>query len=153
MHIAIYSRGFITEDLANIQLLLDELLREEITAVIYEPFYHTLQPHIRFNAEPLTFMRPEDLNSLTIDCLVSLGGDGTLLDTVCYVRDKNIPVLGINFGRLGFLASIGKEDIYAAVKALKQRTYVVDKRTLLHLDANIPLFWRCALRPQRFYYP
>jgi NAD+ kinase len=140
MQIAIYSRGFITEDLANIRLLLDELQREEIVPVIYEPFYHSLKPHVPFRERPATFSRAEDLNSLTIDCLVSLGGDGTLLDTVCYVRDKNIPVLGINFGRLGFLASIGKEDIHAAVKALLNRTYVVDKRTLLHLDANIPLF-------------
>src|SRR5690606_16231535 len=52
----------------------------------------------------------------------------------------NILVLGVNFGRLGFLASIGKEEIQAAVHALLHRTYVVDKRTLLHLDANIPLF-------------
>jgi len=140
MHIALYSRGFITEDLANIRSLLDELQREEITPVIYEPFYHSLQPHVQFRERPDTFSRPEDLDSLTIDCLVSLGGDGTLLDTVCYVRDKNIPVLGINFGRLGFLASIGKEAIHAAVKALLNRTYVVDKRTLLHLDANISLF-------------
>ncbi len=140
MQIAIYSRGFITEDLANIRLLLDELQRQEIVPVIYEPFYHSLQPHVQFKERPATFSRAEDLNGLTIDSLVSLGGDGTLLDTVCYVRDKNIPVLGINFGRLGFLASIGKEEIHAAVKALLNRTYVVDKRTLLHLDANIPLF-------------
>jgi NAD+ kinase len=140
MQIAIYSRGFITEDLANIRLLLDELQGHDIVPVIYEPFYHSLQPHVQFKERPATFSRAEDLNSLTIDSLVSLGGDGTLLDTVCYVRDKNIPVLGINFGRLGFLASIGKEEIHAAVKALLNRTYVVDKRTLLHLDANIPLF-------------
>jgi len=140
MQIALYSRGFITADLGNIKLLLDELQRQEITPVMYEPFYRSLQPHIPFASEPETFAHAGDLDSMTIDCLVSLGGDGTLLDTVCFVRDKNIPVLGINFGRLGFLASIGKEEIHAAVKALQQRTYVVDKRTLLHLDCNIPLF-------------
>jgi NAD+ kinase len=74
------------------------------------------------------------------DCLVSLGGDGTLLDTVTLVRDKNIPVLGINFGRLGFLASLGKENLDAAVRALVDRNYVIDKRTLIHLDADVPLF-------------
>jgi NAD+ kinase len=56
------------------------------------------------------------------------------------VRDKNIPVLGINFGRLGFLASIGKEELTTAVTALANRTFVVDKRSLIHLDANLPLF-------------
>lgn len=139
MQIAIYSRGFVADDLPNIQLLLDELQREEIDAIIYEPFYRSLQPHITLPAGQATFLRAEDLYGNT-DILVSLGGDGTLLDTVCYVRDKNIPVLGINFGRLGFLASIGKEDIHAAVQALQHRTYIVDKRTLLHLDCNVPLF-------------
>jgi NAD+ kinase len=72
--------------------------------------------------------------------VISLGGDGTLLDTVTLVRDKNIPVVGINFGRLGFLASIGRDELSAAVKALARRSYIIDKRTLIHLDSNVPLF-------------
>ena len=72
--------------------------------------------------------------------MISLGGDGTLLDTVSLVRDKNIPVLGINFGRLGFLASIGKEELASVVTSLVNRTFVIDKRSLIHLDANKPLF-------------
>lgn len=139
MQVALYSRGFITEDISNIRLLLEELQRAEIEAIIYEPFYRTLQQHIPFESVPLLFSSAEDLPG-KIDFLMSLGGDGTLLDTVCYVRDTNIPVIGINFGRLGFLASIGKEEIHALVKALLNRTYVVDQRSLLHLDANVPLF-------------
>jgi len=72
--------------------------------------------------------------------MISLGGDGTLLDTVTFIKDKGIPVLGINYGRLGFLASIGREDLHTAVSALVKGTYVIDERTLIHLDANIPLF-------------
>ncbi|GEP89408.1 NAD+ kinase [Chitinophaga terrae (ex Kim and Jung 2007)] len=139
MQVALYSRGFITEDIANIRLLLEELRRAEIEAVIYEPFYRTLQEHVFFEHQPVLFSSSEQLSE-NIDFLMSLGGDGTLLDTVCYVRDSNIPVIGINFGRLGFLASIGKEEIHALVQALQNRTYVVDRRALLHLDANIPLF-------------
>ncbi|MBV8254391.1 MAG: NAD kinase [Chitinophaga sp.] len=139
MQVALYSRGFITEDISNIRLLLDELNRAEITAIIYEPFYRTLQQHIPFDTAPEVFSRAEELPG-RIEFLISLGGDGTLLDTVCYVRDTNIPVIGINFGRLGFLASIGKDEIHALVQALLHRTYVVDQRSLLHLDANIPLF-------------
>ena len=75
-----------------------------------------------------------------IDCMISLGGDGTLLDTVTLVKDSGIPVLGVNYGRLGFLANIGKEDLHSALDALANRKYVLDKRTLIHLDANIPLF-------------
>jgi NAD+ kinase len=139
MHIAIYSRGFVKEDLPIIQLLLDELAREEMETVLYQPFCESLQPYIHFSKIPDTFCCAGDLHGKA-DILVSLGGDGTLLDTVCYVRDTNVPVLGINFGRLGFLASIGKEAINAAVQALKERTYVVDRRALLHLDSNVGLF-------------
>jgi NAD+ kinase len=139
MQIAIYSRGFVPEDLPIIQLLLDELAREEMEPVIYQPFCEALQPHIRYSKSPATFCCAADLHGQA-DILVSLGGDGTLLDTVCYVRDTNVPVLGINFGRLGFLASIGKDAINAVVQALKERTYVVDRRALLHLDSNVGLF-------------
>jgi len=86
-----------------------------------------------------TFARSGDLGD-SFDFLISLGGDGTLLDTVSLVRDKNIPVLGINFGRLGFLASIGKGNLATAVASLVNRTFVIDKRSLVHLDANQPLF-------------
>ncbi|NLR65250.1 NAD kinase [Chitinophaga varians] len=139
MQVALYSRGFISEDIANIRLLLDELQRAEITATFYEPFYRILVQYIPFEKEPALFSCAEDLPG-KIDFLMSLGGDGTLLDTVCYVRDTNIPVIGINFGRLGFLASIGKDEIHALVQALLDRTYMVDQRSLIHLDANVPLF-------------
>src|SRR5690606_8860379 len=56
------------------------------------------------------------------------------------IGDKGIPILGINYGRLGFLASIGRNEIHSAVESLVKRTFVIDKRTLVHLDANMPLF-------------
>jgi NAD+ kinase len=85
------------------------------------------------------FWEPKDLDD-SIDFVISLGGDGTLLDTVTFVRNKNIPILGINFGRLGFLASIGKEDLSTAVSALRNRTFLIDKRSLIHLEASESLF-------------
>ncbi|GEP94821.1 NAD kinase [Chitinophaga cymbidii] len=139
MHVALYSRGFVREDLEDIQLLLDELKRQEITPVVYEPFYRELRPHVQLSADADTFSRAEDLDG-RIEFLISLGGDGTLLDTVSFIRDKNIPVMGVNFGRLGFLAGIGREEIHQLVDALVSRSYVVDRRSLVHLDASIPLF-------------
>ncbi|SIO48739.1 NAD kinase [Chitinophaga niabensis] len=139
MHVALYSRGFVKEDLEDIRFLLEELNRQEITPVIFEPFYRELRPHVQFYPETEVFSHAEDLNQ-RIEFLVSLGGDGTLLDTVSFIRDKNIPVMGVNFGRLGFLASIGRNEIHEVVDSLISRNYVVDKRTLIHLDTSIPLF-------------
>ena len=76
----------------------------------------------------------------TIDCLISLGGDGTVLDAITLVGDTNIPILGINYGRLGFLASISKDELSLMVDALVNKTYVIEKRSLIHLDANFPIF-------------
>ncbi|MGN6509889.1 MAG: NAD kinase [Chitinophaga sp.] len=139
MHVALYSRGFVKEDLEDLQLLLDELGRQEIIPVVYEPFFKEIGQHLRFPAETDTFSKAEDLDG-RIEFLLSLGGDGTLLDTVSFVREKNIPVMGVNFGRLGFLASIGRDEIHEMVSSLVSRNYVIDKRTLLHLDASTPLF-------------
>jgi NAD+ kinase len=63
-----------------------------------------------------------------------------MLDAVALVKNKNIPILGVNFGRLGFLANIHKEELATAVDAIVNRTYVIDNRTLIHLDSNINLF-------------
>lgn len=139
MQIALYSRTSSDIEVSNLQQLLDELLHFQITPVVFEPFYALARPLLKLPAELKTFASAQDLNTGT-DFLISMGGDGTLLDTVCYVRDKNIPVIGINFGRLGFLADIGKEDVRLLVKALIERTFKIDQRTLLHLDSNAGLF-------------
>jgi NAD+ kinase len=85
------------------------------------------------------FHTSEDLDE-SIDFVISLGGDGTMLDTVTLIKNKNIPVLGINFGRLGFLAGIGRKALHSAVRALVNRTYVIDKRSLIHLDGDMMMF-------------
>lgn len=139
MRIAIYSRGLEADQQNGIKLLLSELAAYKIEPVIFQDFFNQFYSIINFGDKYSTFNSPEDLVE-DIDCIISLGGDGTLLDTVTFVRDTGIPVLGINYGRLGFLASIGKDELHTAVEALVKRTYVLDKRTLLHLDANMPLF-------------
>ena len=139
MRIAIYSRGLEANQQNGLKLLLSELAAYKIEPVIFQDFFNQFYSIINFGDKYSTFNSPEDLIE-DIDCIISLGGDGTLLDTVTFVRDTGIPVLGINYGRLGFLASIGKDELHTAVEALVKRSYMLDKRTLLHLDANMPLF-------------
>ncbi|MHB1921881.1 MAG: NAD kinase [Chitinophagaceae bacterium] len=139
MQIAIYSRGFNEVDVSGIQQLLDELIRKGLNPLVYHPFYTRIRPLLRLRQEMDTFSKASELDG-KIECMISMGGDGTLLDTVCFVQNKNIPIMGINFGRLGFLASIGKDELQTAVDALINRTFVIDKRTLVHVDADIPLF-------------
>ncbi len=134
MKVAIYSRGLDHDQESQLRLLISELTKQGFTVTMYQPLAE--QHNI---TETETFTNADDLHP-SLDCAISLGGDGTLLDTVTFVQDKNIPILGINFGRLGFLASIGRDEMALAVDALANRTYLVDKRTLIHVEANIPLF-------------
>jgi NAD+ kinase len=139
MKVAIYSRVIDDDQYSKVQQLLDELAKENIHPVIYKPFFEMIQSSVRFTDKTTVFSDSNDLTD-AIDFLISLGGDGTLLDTVTLVREKNIPVLGINFGRLGFLASIGSKELHIAVQSLVKRTILIDKRSLIHLDASKPLF-------------
>lgn len=139
MKIAIYSRGIKENQHQDILQLLDELSLNNVEPVFYQDFFNQFYSSIDIKSKYSTFNSSSDLDD-SIDCIMSLGGDGTLLDTVTFVKDSGIPVMGINYGRLGFLANIGREDLHIAVQALINRTFVLDKRTLIHLDADIPLF-------------
>jgi NAD+ kinase len=139
MKIAIYSRGIENDQHKDMVAFLQELDFYKVEPVFFQDFFNQFYSAVSMKGKYSTFNSAADLDD-SIDCVISLGGDGTLLDTVAFVQDKGIPVLGINYGRLGFLANIGKEDLHFAIKALAERTYVTDNRTMIHLDADIPLF-------------
>lgn len=142
MKVAIYSRAIDYERPIGIQQLFDELAAHNIDAVLHRPYYDMVGSGLKIPSEISFFKDSDDLDD-SIDFVISLGGDGTLLDTITLVRNKNIPILGINFGRLGFLASIGKEELATAVSSLTNRTFIIDKRSLIHLDTSEPLFSDC----------
>ncbi len=123
----------------NLQLFFDELARQKIEPVIFLPFLEQIRHFIQLPENTGTFSLAEHLTS-EFEFIISLGGDGTMLDTVTLVRDKKISIMGINFGRLGFLAGISQEEVTIAVQAIARRTFVVDRRTLIHLDADFPMF-------------
>jgi NAD+ kinase len=139
MKVAIYSRGLEKEQGDYINQLLNELNNHKVICVVYEPLIAQINLLKTEWFEYETFNNHIQLDE-SIECLISLGGDGTLLDTVTFVREKNIPVIGFNFGRLGFLASLGKDEVHNAVEALVSRRFHIEKRTLIHVDSDLPLF-------------
>ncbi|MEN9381357.1 MAG: hypothetical protein RI940_238 [Bacteroidota bacterium] len=140
MKVAIYSRGVDLDQQQSLNALLLELNRYDITIYIFEDLLQKFSLENPAGKKPLIpFTSIWELKS-TIDCLISLGGDGTVLDAITLVGDTNIPILGINYGRLGFLASISKDELSLMVDALVNKTYVIEKRSLIHLDANLPIF-------------
>jgi NAD+ kinase len=80
------------------------------------------------------------VNLDTIDLVVTLGGDGTMLKAASMVSGKNIPIIGINLGRLGFLSSVEKSKVNDAILKLKEGKFHIETRSMLKLSSNIPLF-------------
>ena len=138
MTIGIYSRVFKEEHTAYVQELITQLSKKNIPVSIYAEYYKAIKKHIP-KQKIGTFKNYRDVKD-SIDLLISLGGDGTLLDTLHLVRDSEIPVAGINMGRLGFLADIHKEEIRELIDSIDQNTYTVEDRTLLCVEANKPIF-------------
>ena len=131
-NIAIYGKSISDFNLKFLNNLIKSLIIE-LNANIY--IYHKLKNHKSIlDHFDIKFFNSHDVISGKIDLLISFGGDGTLLDTVTMIKNSNIPVLGINAGRLGFLANINQDDILLAVKALKNRDYNLDERSLLHVE-------------------
>lgn len=139
MKIAIYSRGLDAEQENSLQFLLQELAKHNIEILLFNQLKEFCNFPESIESKVSYFTNSTDLDE-AVDCLISLGGDGTMLDSITLIKDKGIPLLGINFGRLGFLANINKEELSSAVDALVNQTFVVDKRSLIHVDANLPLF-------------
>lgn len=139
MKVAIYSRGLDIEQENPLLILLEELNRHDTEILLFNTLFEQFNIPQELCNKIQQFSGYEDLGE-SVDCVISLGGDGTMLDTITLIREKNIPVLGINFGRLGFLASISREELATAVDALVNHTFIIDKRTLIHLDSNTPLF-------------
>ncbi len=139
MLVALYNRTFDEQDvpfLANLLRLLDI---HKLQIVFYQQFYERLSRYIPFADVPRVFTGKNDLPPHT-DMLFSLGGDGTMLDAVCFVGKSGIPLIGVNLGRLGFLAAIPEEEAEGAILSLVRGSYTLEKRSLLHLDASVPLF-------------
>lgn len=124
----------------SLNALLFELYRYDVTIYVFEDLINKFNLTAAIGKAPLIpFQSALELHN-TIDCLISVGGDGTVLDAITLIGDTNIPILGVNYGRLGFLASISKDELSLMVEALVNRSYVIDKRTLIHLDSNTPVF-------------
>ena len=136
MNIAIYGKSINNTFKDNLEVLFKSLRDKNIEFSIYKPFYEFLKTSINLNL-PINnyFTSNNDLKDDT-DLIISIGGDGTFLETVTIIRDKEIPVLGINTGRLGFLATVSPNDITKLISHIIDENYEIEERTLLKLNTQ-----------------
>jgi NAD+ kinase len=139
MNIALYGRTLSSGFEKCIQHLINVLEKHGCVIYIYEPFSLEIKDKVKFKKAFVPFTKHQEIAG-AVSFVFSIGGDGTLLNTVTLVKDSNIPVMGINTGRLGFLASISKDEVPKAVEDILNNKYVIEKRSLLELSAPDNLF-------------
>ncbi|MFT6844306.1 MAG: NAD+ kinase [Flavobacteriales bacterium] len=133
MIIAIYGKSFNDSFIPTIQHLFESLEKRDVEIIVYRPFYTYLKKQIGLKGKYDTFFKNKTRET-PFDVLLSIGGDGTLLETITIVKDSGTPILGINTGRLGFLSHVGKDDIEVALDHLMAKEYTLDKRSLIQLE-------------------
>lgn len=139
MRIAIYGREFSDDFIPYFQLLIDELDKLGVDYFVYSKFHkNVVGKGITFGQEVKEYTR-KTYPKLKLDFLFSIGGDGTILDTLTSIK-KGIPVVGVNSGRLGFLSNTAKTEIKQVIKQLMDDDYRIEERTMLNLDTKAKLF-------------
>lgn len=138
MKFAIHGRVFKPESQVYVQEIFDELQKYNIDYQVSDAFHEILnQTNVNFNKQNI-FSSASEMSPA--DVAVSIGGDGSFLETLEYVATKEIPVLGINFGRLGFLTDIQPQNIKQTIASLVVGEYKVSERLMLKAEANSDIF-------------
>ncbi len=138
MKIGIHGKKYSEAESVVIYDVFKRLCDQNAEIFVSAKFHKFLKKNILTEFKFEIFNPEDDLSIL--DMFFSVGGDGTLLETVTYIGPSEVPVLGINTGRLGFLATIAKNEISGAIKAIFDKKFIIEERSLLHLDSNKDLF-------------
>ncbi|MDG2280610.1 MAG: NAD kinase [Flavicella sp.] len=133
--VAIFGQAYKNTDRQYFEMLIENLNKFNIEILIYKEFVTILDELGVENLNYKTFQKHEDLDS-TFDLLFTLGGDGTILNAATLVKDLNIPILGINTGRLGFLATVQKKEIENTIQSLIKKEFTIQERAVLQISTN-----------------
>lgn len=133
MKIAIFANIYRPIVLNHLRVIFDYLHEKKVIILLKSELYDYINNHKDFSLENIRVLQNNDFEA---DFALSIGGDGTFLNTAAAVGAKNIPILGINTGRLGFLADIATENIIPALEAVLNSNFKTEERTLLHIETS-----------------
>ena len=135
MKVAIFGQYYQNDTRPIIKDIFVFFNRNNVELVIEEKFLNILYAEGIVEKKYNTFASHKDLDS-SFDILISIGGDGTILRAVTFVRDSGIPILGVNAGRLGFLAKVQKDNIESFLQVVLEKKYSISERTLLSMECS-----------------
>lgn len=133
MKIAVFGQAYKTDSLRYVIDLVELLHKKECEIIIVDDVYKLIQSELAFKLQ--TF-KSKKIVAKGINYMISVGGDGTILRAASLIQDANIPIIGINTGRLGFLATIHKENMHVAIELLFKGSFQIYKRSLLEVSTN-----------------
>lgn len=139
MNVAINSHKLTKKDLVYVEQIVEYIHEMGWTPILQENLHHLFTRHIRTSEPVDSFSSKNDFSS-GIDLALSIGGDGTFLKTVSYVQSSGVPVMGINTGRLGFLANTNFSDFQRALEKVKNKDYDFQPRSLLKVETEGNIF-------------
>lgn len=131
MRVAIYGKVFKENFHDAIYKIFEKLNKLSAEIIVYKQFYNFISDTLFFNPRVTGFFETADELENATDIIFSIGGDGTFLECVGLLQKKNIPIVGINSGRLGFLASISKENIDITLSEIFSNNYKIEQRTMI----------------------
>ena len=131
--IALFGKTLHPQNVIFVQEIIDYLTKLGLPFAIEKNYGELIKDRVNFACE--TFSDFDEVRSKT-EILISLGGDGTILEALTFIKNTQTPILGINFGRLGFLANVGKEQIHQAIDIVARGKYLIDKRRFYRLVSS-----------------
>jgi NAD+ kinase len=135
MKIAVYGPEFNERSHSAIAALFAYLGSKSAEVFVDAHFFNSIVEHSSINIKAYTLGTFTDLDD-SFDLMISVGGDGTILRAITHVKDLDIPIVGINTGRLGFLATIKRDDIIGALDQIFEGKYRISKRSVLSVTTN-----------------
>ena len=139
MKILVFGKYLDSANLPYVKKVLD-YLDQKTDYQVNDIFATELIQHGTDISASMIIANTEQLKSFAPDICISMGGDGTILTAATLIKDLAIPIVGINLGRLGFLASTEKSFLDKALDQLMAGDFKIEHRTMLSLDSNIPIF-------------
>lgn len=140
MKFAIFGNIYQAKKSSYAELLFKLLTQHNAQICICQEFYNFLTETLHLVLPPVELFNDDDFEA---DIVISLGGDGTFLKAASRVGKKNIPILGINTGRLGFLADISPEEMESSLEDIYNYHYKIEERSVLQLDCNDKSLMHC----------
>ena len=138
MKIGVHGKEFTRQSAPFIHRIFEILTQQQAELYVSARFAGFLKQSIFKKFKWETYQPSDSLASLEL--LISIGGDGTLLESVAHIGKTEIPVLGINTGRLGFLATISRDETEHALEQVLNRSFTLDKRAVLRLETDQGIF-------------